>query len=157
MGMDVIGKDPKSRKGEYFRNNVWWWRPLWDYCVEVGEDIIPADGVTAGHFNDGWGLDDAGARHLGGRLREKLDTGHTKQYAAERATYLQNLRDEECPVCHGTGKRAKPPQTGPGPEPCNGCDGKGHRRPYGTNYPFEEDNVKEFADFLKDSGGFEIH
>jgi hypothetical protein len=28
MGMDVYGKEPKSDKGEYFRNNVWWWRPL---------------------------------------------------------------------------------------------------------------------------------
>ena len=32
MGFDVYGKDPDpgSGSGEYFRNNVWWWRPLRD-------------------------------------------------------------------------------------------------------------------------------
>ncbi|QOR55575.1 MAG: hypothetical protein UMS36scaffold28_65 [Phage 59_13] len=29
MGMDVYGVKPKSKQGEYFRNNVWSWRPLW--------------------------------------------------------------------------------------------------------------------------------
>ena len=27
MGMDVYGLEPRKEKGEYFRNNVWWWRP----------------------------------------------------------------------------------------------------------------------------------
>lgn len=28
MGMDLYGKKPLNPVGEYFRNNVWWWRPL---------------------------------------------------------------------------------------------------------------------------------
>jgi hypothetical protein len=39
MGMDVYGKDAVSEKGEYFRNNVWYWRPLWNYCIEVAPDL----------------------------------------------------------------------------------------------------------------------
>ena len=27
MGMDVYGRNRCSKEGEYFRNNVWWWRP----------------------------------------------------------------------------------------------------------------------------------
>ena len=23
-----------ENKGIYFRNNCWWWRPLWDYCLK---------------------------------------------------------------------------------------------------------------------------
>ena len=38
MGMDVYGIAPTSERGEYFRNNVWWWRPLWDYCCEVDSE-----------------------------------------------------------------------------------------------------------------------
>ena len=38
MGMDVIGLKPTSKEGEYFRNNVWWWGPLADYCMEVAPD-----------------------------------------------------------------------------------------------------------------------
>ena len=26
--------------GYYFRNNVWWWRPLWNYCYAVAEDLL---------------------------------------------------------------------------------------------------------------------
>ena len=39
MGMDVYGKNQTSEKGSYFRNNVWWWRPLWNYCEELHGDI----------------------------------------------------------------------------------------------------------------------
>ena len=35
MGMDVSGMNPSSETGEYFRNNVWWWRHLWNYSVLV--------------------------------------------------------------------------------------------------------------------------
>ena len=156
MGMDVFGKNPKSKEGEYFQNNVWWWRPLWDYCLEVGDDIIPAAGAVNGQFNDGWGLNDKGAQRLGHRLYEKINSGHTEKYTVERKHHLSNLPDEQCEICGGTGKRAKAPKTGPGKYPCNGCDGKGKKRPWATSYPFDEENVQEFADFLMDSGGFEI-
>ena len=156
MGMDVYGKNPASKKGEYCRNNVWWWRPLWDYCLEVGDDIIPAAGAKRGHYNEGWGLNAAGAARLAERLRENIQSGLTKQYADAREKHLKSLPDEPCEICEGTGKRATPPKTGPGRETCNGCDGKGKKRPWDTEYPFEEKNVQEFADFLNDSGGFEI-
>ena len=35
MGMDVYGIAPEKEWGEYFRSNVWWWRPLWDYTAEI--------------------------------------------------------------------------------------------------------------------------
>ena len=33
MGMDVYGRRPKSERGEYFRNNIWWWHPLADFIL----------------------------------------------------------------------------------------------------------------------------
>lgn len=51
MGMDVIGQSPVSERGEYFRNNVWWWHPLWEYCERLAPDLIPSDNL--GHYNDG--------------------------------------------------------------------------------------------------------
>ena len=39
MGMDVYGENPKNEKGEYFRNNVWWWRPLGDFVCSNYEEI----------------------------------------------------------------------------------------------------------------------
>lgn len=34
MGFDILGRRAKSEKGEYFRNNVWWWRPLAAYVLD---------------------------------------------------------------------------------------------------------------------------
>jgi hypothetical protein len=34
MGMDVYGES-----GNYFRNNVWWWRPLANYCQAIAPHI----------------------------------------------------------------------------------------------------------------------
>ena len=66
MGMDVYGKDAKNEKGEYFRRNVWGWRPLWNYCVDNYEDLV---GEVSGHYNDGDGLDEAGSLELAKRIK----------------------------------------------------------------------------------------
>ena len=113
MGMDVFGKAPRSDKGEYFRNSVWWWHPLWCYCEEVVPDI--AGQVECGHSNDGDGLDAAAAAELARRLQAEIDSGATARYAAERQGALEALPDEECSICGGTGNRQEPPNTGPGP------------------------------------------
>lgn len=39
---------------------------------------------------------------------------------------------------------------------CNGCDGYGKRRPNRTQYPFNVQNVQDFANFLKACGGCDI-
>ena len=77
MGMDVYGKNPTSEKGSYFRNNVWWWRPLWDYCLEVAPELCSD---VSGHTNDGEGLDEAGAIALSEILFQELWDGKTAQY-----------------------------------------------------------------------------
>jgi hypothetical protein len=82
MGMDVFGNAPRSDRGAYFRNNVWWWHPLWQYCETVATDIIP-DG-NPGHSNSGWGLNEAGANALAERLELALRSGHTHRRRRHR-------------------------------------------------------------------------
>ena len=55
MGMDVIGVQPKTETGEYFRNNVWYWRPLATFIQDVYPHI--AEKCTYWGSNDGDGLD----------------------------------------------------------------------------------------------------
>jgi len=155
VGFDVFGKNPKNETGKYFRNNVWWWHPLWEYCCQVAPDI--AGKVTHGHSNDGDGLDDEDdALALARRLREELESGRTKEYERQYAAALEALPDEPCRICGGTGGRQPPPQVGPGDVPCNGCSGTGKVRPFVTNCPFSKENVREFVEFLENCGGFEI-
>src|SRR4051812_48777941 len=119
MGMDVYGKNPRSKKGKYFRNTVWYWHPLWDYCQHVAPTITSH--VKHGHSNDCDGLDDELSRKLADILQEEIASGRTKEYAVAFQREKDNLPDDECMICAGTGKRKSPPQIGAGDYPCNGC------------------------------------
>jgi len=154
MGMDVYGKRPRSEAGKYFRANVWGWCPLWDYCCLVAPELT--DKVKYGHSNDGDGLRAVDSRKLAKILQDELASGRTALAEMSYKESLDALPDEECDVCGGTGKRAEPPNVGPGKIKCNGCNGCGKRRPFAVHYDFETNFVKEFAEFLQDCGGFEI-
>ncbi len=171
MGMDVIGKNAKNKRGEYFRNNVWWWRPLWNYCLTVHGDIAGA--VENGHSNNGEGLDADKAHALGMRLRKDIEDGFTAKYEAEYREYLLSLPQTECQLCKGTGIRRDPVGVENGMPTreldeedsillkrshgwCNGCSGQGKKDAWDTNYPFSVENVQEFSEFLLNSGGFAI-
>lgn len=160
MGMDVYGKAPKSEKGEYFRNNVWWWRPLWDYVERVAPDLV--NGVS-GHYNDGDGLGAEGAELLSQVLMIKLSDGSCEAYEKEYKAYLESLPNVKCDFCDGMGiVQVKPewPDYEEGVvkfrDPCNSCNGTREKEPWEKHYPFSTENVREFAEFLADSGGFEI-
>ena len=148
MGFDIHGVKHKTKTGEYFQNNVWGWRPLWQNVCEQSQDILTKKEQTAGESNDGFRISDEKARLISKRLFELLKNGSVRKYAQERERRLKNLPDEKCYVCEGTGKNDA--------AQCSNCDGTGQARPTETWYGFDEENVKEFAEFLKDSGGFEI-
>lgn len=170
MGMDVYGKNPKSNAGEYFRRNVWGWRPLWDYCVDNYNDLV---GEVSGHTNDGDGLGNEGSLELARRIKEDLVSGKAKTYIDERNAYLADLPRPECDLCSGTGIRTDKvgvengmPEQELEPElqvilgrskgTCNGCRGEGKRDNFETWYSLDLDDLQEFAEFLENSGGFEI-
>ena len=37
--------------GTYFRNNVWWWRPLWHFVTNICDDILTEKDMEQGSFN----------------------------------------------------------------------------------------------------------
>ena len=103
MGMDVIGKDPKNKIGEYFRRNVWAWRPLADYCCEVSP--VAASVGDYWQTNDGKGLESEDTAMLAAVLREKLESGEVEKYVKARDLIINNLPREKCEHCNGTGVR----------------------------------------------------
>ena len=137
--------------GYYYRNNCWWWRPLWNYCYDIADDIISEDVFTDGHHNSGAGLDDKGAKLLGNRLLQQIREGKTIQYQASYQQYLDDLPDDDCMRCnnnnHGNNKKKE----------CTNCNKTGKSTNFNKHYPFDIDNVKEFAEFCIQSGGFEIN
>ena len=150
MGMDVYGVAPTSEVGEYFRNNVWSWRPLWDF---VGESCdLTLEMKRSGHFNDGLQIDELTARRIAKTLFSLLQDGTVATYQRKRDALLEALPDEVCRHCNGTGVRDDSYVQGE----CNGCNGTGKVRPFETWYSFSAENVVDFARFCYVSGGFEI-
>jgi hypothetical protein len=171
MGMDVYGKNPKSEVGNYFRRNVWGWRPLWDYVSNQHPEI--AELVEYGYSNDGDGLGARSSKKLAQLLMDDFTSGKAAEYVVERNKYLSELPLEECTLCNSTGIRTDSigvqsgqPDKDLEPEVaiilgrekgwCNGCGGSGSKEPWESNYYLDEDDIVEFANFLKDCGGFEI-
>ena len=145
--------------GQYFRNNVWWWRPLWDYVCEVCEDVMTEEEMEAGGSNSGFSIPWLTAVDMVEKLQKEIATKNHKKYETNHTKKLKDLPDEKCEYCKGTGIRSDLPtkennyvvKSG-----CNVCKGKGTNRPFQTNYPFSAKNVEEFTDFLSQSGGIQI-
>ena len=171
MGMDVIGINATTERGEYFRNNVWWWRPLWNYCYNEHHEI--AGQVEHGHSNDGDGLDAEASRALGLRLMADVKSGRVAEYKQAHDKALADLPRILCDLCEATGIRTDKIGLEMGMDKkaldetnaiilgrthgtCNACHGYGTQAHFDTNYPFEVENVQEFAEFLLDCGGFQI-
>jgi len=176
MGMDVYGLNPtttaparpehddfdsedwkayfdgQSLSGQYFRNNVWWWRPLWDYVANLCSEVISEEDFNAGHNNSGHVIGKEQCEYIAKALAKELLNGGAEQYKKDYEKELSELPLEECTLCDGTGQRDDEYVQGE----CNGCDGKGERKNFDTSYPFDVDNVREFHSFVKNCGGFEI-
>ena len=136
--------------GHYFRNNCWWWRPLWNYCHNVAPDLIDEKLFEDCHSNSGAGLDDKGAKKLGQLLLQEINNGNTIRYQAEYQQWIDDLPDDDCMRCnnnnHGHNKKKE----------CTNCDKTGKTKNWNKSYPFDIDNVREFAEFCLQSGGFRI-
>jgi len=171
MGMDVYGKNATNEVGEYFRRNVWGWRPLWDYCLDQHGKI--AGKVKYGHSNDGDGLGKNGSAKLARSIKEAIADGSAQAYIEARNTRLAGLERPACDLCAGTGIRSDevgvehgmPDRelpiemkmlTGRSHGFCNACSGEGKTDDWATHYFLDLDDLIEFSDFLENSGGFSI-
>jgi hypothetical protein len=155
----------QDQKGTYFRNNVWWWRPLADYVLRFTKVIEPKNQKTW-QYNDSSVISKQDAEMISQQLDHLIKTGHTKKYKTEyearRKTLeihnkkvMKELKDFEREVCFKLDKKNLAPADFPK---------KDHqmwntiykKRNIDADYPFSVDNVKEFSEFCKYSGGFTI-
>jgi len=94
MGMDVYGLKPKTVVGEYFRNSIWSWHPLWDYCCFVDNTLV--EKVPNAHSNDGDGLNAVDSRQLGFKLIETIESGLAASYILAYDEHVKSLQKEPC-------------------------------------------------------------
>ena len=108
--------------GTYFRNNVWFWRPLWNFISGVCDDILTEKDIEKGSFNDGHKISKTKANKIAKRLFKLIKNGDVNLYEKSRKEYLDGLNDKD----------------------------------WNKSYPFYEENVRRFANFCANSGGFRI-
>lgn len=181
MGMDVYGLKPKTEKGAYFRNNVWYWHPLWDYCCELSPELTSK--VESGHDNSGDGLNAVDSRKLGFAVRDSIEDGSAEIYITEYYCEINALLDSPCYCTRNPLDLNDSPKgitlllqdllgslnttstkvmeipdiekKDPNPE-CNTCKGTGSQPNWNRSYHLNLENIQNFAEFLIDCGGFQI-
>ena len=175
MGMDVYGLEPRKEKGEYFRINVWWWRPLWAFVTHIDElyseeknanRLISEEMYQSGHCNEGAGLQtqedcDELLNRLGWAIEEGLADAREKEIkeameeAKQHNKFIEKQRNDfKAKMKKKLGKEV-PPIEYP-KEDFKEWEKISMQENYNAHYPFSVENVEEFCSFLEDCGGFSI-
>ena len=157
--------------GDYFRANVWGWRPIWSFVCEVCPDILTEEDFKRGQYNDNHLIEEDRARDIAKRLREKMDLARKrqKQYEAEAPNKEKFNKMLENAANFIFNKISKPKSefiTCPGDMETH--DPENYKRweilmHYHNikfdemSYPINAESIKEFANFAEHSGGFRIN
>ena len=148
--------------GIYFRNNVWWWRPLWAYVCSVCYDVMTEDNLTAGDFNDGKIIPEETVQRMVEKLIVEIALENHIKYEKKHTKDLKELPLKVCKYCKGTGVRKWEDEE----QNCNVCNTEhtkakgipaGKEQDWACSYPFSARNVEQFTEFLEQSGGIQIY
>ena len=154
-----------NNPGAYFRNNVWFWRPLWNFVVETCEDYMTADEIDSGYSNSGFTISKETALYIAKELSEKIADGTVdekeREHELRRAKAVAHNKEvraemdkisKECKDKHGSD--LVPADY---PEPYNTQWQEAYSKEnWDASYPFSKENIKDFATFCMQSGGFQI-
>ena len=83
-----------STEGAYFRNNVWWWRPLWHFVCHSCDNILTDKDAEQGVFNDGHKISKTKAKRIASRLRRLLKSGEVGAYKSMYDRHLSKLPND---------------------------------------------------------------
>tara|TARA_R100000005_G_C4983963_1_gene192810 strand:- start:20 stop:661 length:642 start_codon:yes stop_codon:yes gene_type:complete len=163
---ELTDKYNKDNPGEYFRNNVWFWRPLWDFVCNTCDDFLTDKDITGGHSNDGHRISATKANRIAKRLNKHLKSGvvdAVQKEAEERAAKARKhnaeveakLEQIKVDVEEITGKDDLVPRDYP-EELYAKWTRINNTKDWNDSYPFSKENIQNFATFCEQSGGFEI-
>jgi len=155
----------KEVVGDYFRSNVWWWRPLAGYVIQYTGCISEED-AEKWSYNDGHEVDDETAQQIHNQLQVLIESGHTQKFADDYEKERQKMEKHNDKVekelkkfCESVEKKLGKTNLAPADFPKEDHDEWEriyHKRKSGGSYPFSVEHVKEFAEFCRYSGGFRI-
>tara|TARA_R100000322_G_scaffold111675_1_gene71471 strand:+ start:56 stop:652 length:597 start_codon:yes stop_codon:yes gene_type:complete len=157
-------KYQKEVVGDYFRNNVWWWRPLANYVIKFTGCVDESDHEYWSE-NGGHEVDDETAKQIHNQLMVLIESGHTKKFeddyekerlkAEKHNDKVEKELEKFCKsVYKKLGKTVAPAEFPKADH--EEWERIYHKRKWNASYPFSVENVREFAEFCRFSGGFKI-
>jgi hypothetical protein len=151
--------------GEYFRANVWFWRPIWNFVCASCDDFLSDDDINAGLSNSGDEICKTKANRIASRLRKLDKQGiiqtwedemmipyneakiHNKKVDAELDVFQDKMRIKY-------GSDIVPSNYDVHDKPI--WDSIYHKRSWASSYPPSRDAIVRFGVFCGESGGFAI-
>ena len=91
----ALEKWKEQNPGDYFRANVWWWRPLWECVAYFCDDILSKEDIERGTYNDGYEYDEKTAQKISDKLEEVIKNKKIHKFEKERNEYISNIEDKE--------------------------------------------------------------
>ena len=79
----------EDNPGDYFRNNVWFWRPLWNFVCGACEDILTIEDMNAGGTNSG-----DGNENLNVKFDHDLEISFNSRYLIDITSQLDGEKIE---------------------------------------------------------------
>ena len=155
----------KDNPGEYFRNNVWFWRPLWVFVCNNCADILNEDDMMGGESNSGYEISEHKAELIGRRLSALLADGTVDEVdrisALDRAkakAHNDEIKEQQNEIRDKVHKEhGKDVAHANYPEPYyTEWHNLQKQEQWSAHYPFDKENIEDFAKFCLESGGFEI-
>lgn len=155
-----------NNPGIYFRSNVWWWRPIWQYVSLFCDDFLNVKDMEAGEYNDGKEICKTKALKIASRFNRTNKDGtmdawvkiHTDEYekAKKHNKKIQKQLDKiskEC--CIACDDDTLVPADFPEPFKTK-WNAKYAEKNWNGSYPTSKDALLDFSKFCKESGGFDI-
>lgn len=158
MGMDVYGDKPTTTKGEYFRANVWSWRPI-RALIEIANvrnkgRIVDEETMALMRSNDGAGLKtQEECNALANAMEHLLSktcfiTEHGLEIVENDGERCVNFPlDPDRSMCDKAGRFYKQQDI---------IDGKVKEEDLESPYSVEFSHVRELITFLRSCGGFRV-
>ena len=162
---EADGLNKELNPGEYFRANVWFWRPIWNFVCASCDDFLSNKDMDAGCSNSGDRICKTKANRIASRLRSLDKQGIIQTWEDEMMIHYNEAKlknkeiDKELNVFQDKmrmkyGDDVVP--AGYNDSDKDTWDRIYHKRDWASSYPPSRDSIMKFGIFCGESGGFEI-
>jgi len=154
----------KQNPGEYYRANVWYWRPVWTFVCGACEDFLSDKDIEAGMSNSGTKISKTKSLKIASRLRALDKQGVIQVWEDEMMVPFEKAQKNNDKVRKELNEFQKKMEKKHGSiVPANypkkdrkKWDSIYSKEDWSGSYPPSRQCIVEFGFFCEESGGFEI-